>query len=477
MTTQKRGVRTEHPDYVRMAASWDRCRHAAEGERKIHEKGVVYLPKLAAETDTDYNARKARTPFFNATSRTISGLKGMMFRKAPMVEVPAAIEPFLADIDMAGTPLDLFTQRVSQDVLTDWAGIMVDRPPMPEGEAITQARAEQIGLRPMLLRYPAVSVINWKTARVNNALVLTLVVLQESAALEGEEFEHKTETRYRVLDLVPGEAGMVYRQRVFAVHDEKDVQIGKDIFPAMNGKTMSFIPFWFIGVDGMEATPPVPPLLDLVDMNIHHYQVSADYEHGCHFSGLPTLFISGYMPEEGKVIYLGSPAANALPDPQAQAYYAEVDGDFGALRANLDAKKDEMAVLGARMLETQKKTVESADTQKQRVAGEQCQLAAMAQVLSMAMTKALTVFAEWAGATGKVVFEVNRDFIPVGMTAEDLNALVTSWQAGAISRQVLHENLQRGEIVSQDTTVEEEQERIASAPPVLTSEDDGQETE
>jgi len=29
-------------------------------------------------------------------------------------------------------------------------------------------------------------------------------------------------------------------------------------------------------------------------MNLHHYQVSRDYEHGCHFSGLPTLFISGY---------------------------------------------------------------------------------------------------------------------------------------------------------------------------------------
>jgi hypothetical protein len=474
MTQQLKGVRTQNPDFVRMSPSWTKCRDAAEGERKIHEKGVAYLPMLAEESSKDYNARKARTPFFNASWRTISGLKGMMFRKSPLVVVPAAIEPFLEDIDMAGTPLDLFGQKVSEDVLTDGrSGILVDRPPMPEGETITQARAEQLGLRPMMLRYPASSVTNWKTARVNNALVLTLVVLKESAALEGGEFEHNMEDRYRVLDLTP----VGYRQRIFAVRDEKDVQIGGDIYPTMNGKALSFIPFWFVGVDGMDASVCSPPLLDLVDMNIHHYQVSADYEHGCHFSGLPTLFISGYMPEEGKVIYLGSPAANALPDPQAQAYYAEVDGDFGALRANLDAKKDEMAVLGARMLETQKKTVESADTQKQRVAGEQCQLAAMAQVLSMAMTKALTVFAEWAGATGKVVFEVNRDFIPVGMTAEDLNALVTSWQAGAISRQVLHENLQRGEIVSQDTTVEEEQERIASAPPVLTSEDDGQETE
>jgi hypothetical protein len=41
---------------------------------------------------------------------------------------------------------------------------------------------------------------------------------------------------------------------------------------------------------------------------------------------------------------------------------------------------------------------------------------------------------------------------------------VSSWQAGAISQYTLFDNLQRGEIISDSVTFEEEQERINSAP-------------
>jgi hypothetical protein len=161
-------------------------------------------------------------------------------------------------------------------------------------------------------------------------------------------------------------------------------------------------------------------------------------------------------------ITLGGTSANCLPDPMAKAFYVETTGDFAALRTNLEDKKAQMAVLGARMLESQKSSVESAETQKTRQSGEQSQLAAMSQVINITITNALTTFLRWAGLTGDVAYTLNNDFMPIRMSAQELTALIGSWQSGAISNQTLFNNLQDGEIIAQGVTFEVEQERINS---------------
>jgi hypothetical protein len=62
--------------------------------------------------------------------------------------------------------------------------------------------------------------------------------------------------------------------------------------------------------------------------------------------------------------------------------------------------------------------------------------------------------------------------LPPEMTPQELTALVSAWQAGAISMQVLFSQLQKSEVIASDVTLEEEQERIASKAPLLT---DGEE--
>lgn len=460
-------VDTQHPQYQKMLPIWQKCRDAAEGEDVIHERGTTYLPKLSQEKEQDYQSRKKRAPFFNATWRTISGMKGLIFRKPPVSALPAAIASYAENIDLTGRSLNVFAQSVVEDMLTTGrCGLLVDYPPMPlddNGDPISVAQAEAMGLRPYVSKYEAASIINWKTARINNVLKTVLVVLEESEDIPGDsEFDHNTRKRYRVLDLFQG----AYRQRVI-VKTENSEETISETFPRMRGQLMAEIPFIFIGVDDLSPDIDSPPLLDLVNMNLHHYTVGADYEHGCHFSGLPTLFIFGMHPDDENPIYIGGAAANVIPSPEGHAEYAEVVQGFDALRQNLDGKKAEMAILGARMLEAQKASVESGDTQKQRVNGEMSVLAAMANLISFALTKALGIMAQWANAGGEVSYQLNTDFVPEGMTAQELTALVAAWQSGAISSQVLFENLKQGEIIGADTTFEEEQERIRSQGPVV----------
>jgi hypothetical protein len=123
-----------------------------------------------------------------------------------------------------------------------------------------------------------------------------------------------------------------------------------------------------------------------------------------------------------------------------------------------------MAILGARLLSSEKKAVETAQTAQIHRAGESSILSAIAQTISIGLTKALNTFSAWAGSEGEWSIELNRDFLPASMTPQDLTALVGAWQSGAISFEVLFANLQQAEIIESDLTVEDMQAQIDEAP-------------
>jgi hypothetical protein len=459
------GVRTQHPDYMRMLPLWVKCADVAEGEHAVHSKGTLYLPKLADEDAGSYQSRLKRTALFNAMWRTIAGLKGMLFRKDASLDAPQSVIDALQDADLSGTPINVLAQEVVEEILTTGrTGLLVDYPSTQQTEGMTVAQVSRLGLRPVLAHYTAATIINWRTARVGGVQKLTLIVLKESASVPGEdEFAQETEDRYRVLDLIDGK----YRQRLYRIDKKGDDELISEYYPMMRGAAMTTIPFFILGADSIGPRIESPPLLDLAEMNLHHYMVAADYEHGCHFSGLPTAVISGYNAPEGEKLVIGGKGIITLSDPNASAAYMEVQSDFEALRKNLQDKKAEMAVLGARMLENIKTGIESAETLKQRQAGEHSQLAAMADIVSMGISRVIKVFTEWMGASGEVVYQISKDFVPAGLTAQELTALVSAWQSGAISGQVLHQNLQAGEIIDGASTYEEEQERISQRDMVM----------
>jgi hypothetical protein len=321
-----------------------------------------------------------------------------------------------------------------------------------------------MGLRPTMQAYHAESIINWKSRRVRNRHVLSMVVLKESVMVADGEFAEKEKTQYRVLDLDESDT---YRMRVFEVVDGKDVLLSERV-PVMNGKPLGFIPFAIVGTDGIDSDLDEPPLIDLIDLNLSHYRTNADYEHGCHFTGLPTAVVSGYQPEkEGEKLYIGSQAAWVFPDPNAKATFLEFTGQgLTALKENLDRKEQQMAVLGARMLAAEKKQAETATTAAIHRTGENSILSSIAIAVSESLQWALGVFAQWAGQSGEIVYEINRDFLPAMMDAPTLTALMGAWQSGALSEGELFDLLQRADMIESTKTLEEHQAEVEiSGPP------------
>ena len=111
--------------------------------------------------------------------------------------------------------------------------------------------------------------------------------------------------------------------------------------------------------------------------------------------------------------------------------------------------------------------VEAAETVARRNNGEESLLSDMAQTLSRGLETAVGWLALWAGVEGDIEIDINRDFLPTAMDSGTLSAMVSAWQAGAFSQQVLFDNLVAGEIISDGTDFETEQERIVSATPKL----------
>jgi hypothetical protein len=454
-------VDTKHSEFIENYEIWERCEHLMEGQDEIHENGIKYLPRLSGQTDDEYYAYKKRAMLYNCMNRTVDGLSGMVFMKPEIVNAPDAMDSIVKDITMSGLSLHQLSEQLLEEILViGRCGILVDH--TPTINAVTLAQAQAQGARPYATMYDAESIINWKTGRINNIEQLTLVVLEEENEIPVDEFESKCEPQWRVLDLVNG----AYRQRVFRKDKRGEFILVEEIFPQINGRVINKIPFEFFGVRDNTPCVDKPPLLDLVDVNLSHYRTTADYEHGLHFTGLPTPVVTGYYSDDKSAsLRIGSGTAWLLPDPQSKAFYLEFTGQgLGELREALRSKEAMMATLGARILAPEKRAAEAAQTANIHRSSENSVLASIAQSISVGLTHVMEWLRDWSNITGDVKVELNRDFIPNSMTAQDVDSLVKSWQSGAISHQTLFDNLVAGDIIAQDTSFDDEMERIATRP-------------
>jgi len=451
-------VTTTHPSYDKLKPQWARLRDVIAGRDAMLAKARLiggmtgrgslfaasawqqeeYIQRLSGMDEVAYYRYCEAAQFFNATGRAVDALAGMVMAKDPDTELPAPLDAYADDITLDGTSLREFAQNIiTEEISLTRVGVMVDyHAGIPSG--LTRGDAERLNIRPFLRHYTGESILNWRVSAVNGAQVLTMVVLAEEMEQQKDEFSAECVTVYRVLDLT--EQG--YRVRL--MNDKSELI--SETFPLMNGRPMGFIPFVIVG--GNKARKPL--LIDLADTNIGHYRNSAQFERGLGFTGSPVPVVSGVTLEPGQSLNIGSMSAWVFPDPAASAEYLEFKGD--GLKSNVEAMKDKeqrMAILGARMLVEEKRTAEASDTVSMRTAGERSLLAAVANDVSDAMTRALRWMAEWSGvSTDGIVFKLNTDYGAARMTPQMLTALGNEVRSGQMPLEVYFDNLKRGEIAN-----------------------------
>jgi len=127
----------------------------------------------------------------------------------------------------------------------------------------------------------------------------------------------------------------------------------------------------------------------------------------------------------------------------------------------LDRIERQMSIIGARLLEDTKTTVESAETQRDRAAGESVSLTTIATSVGKGMEQAIEFAAMWMRIKEvEVKVEMNKDFIPSNISPQLIIALLQAVQAGKISINTFLHNMQRYDVLPEDRRIEEERALI-----------------
>lgn len=456
-------VTTLHPTYMKRCGQWKVIRDCVEGEDAIKMAGEKYLPRASGSTDDQYKAFQKRARWNNYLAQNLDGLHGLIFRRNPIVtEKDDGLKKsgILENIDRRGTNLYQFLSDTVYDVMqTSFGGYLID---MPKGNGpVTQDVADRLNIRPYIRYYPAESIINWGYQIIDGVEKLAYVVLQEEVESPENEFGHTPIVQYRVLDVRTG----TYIQRVFTrvevdKKSEKDSKAEKfeetDYPVVINGSTLDYIPFIMMPGD----KPEKPMFYDLAMCNIGHYQKSADYENGVHLTTIPTGYVTGHRQQEyedgsRECVHLGRDSFLMFEEEGAKVGTLVFSGaGLTHSETALNQALSDMAILGSRLLVTEKGTSESADSAKIHRAGENARLATFAKNISEKITYALKIIADWAQLDANIRVELCTDYDTLVFDANNLNALANLSEKGRLPIPALFKNLKDGEYLPPEMTLD-----------------------
>ena len=363
----------------------------------------------------------------------------------------ARLEQFVANTDLHGTPFAAYAKTIANEVLTvGRAGSLMD----------FESGAEN---RPYIARYPAEQILNWCVERINGRDVPTVISLREtasrfgfqpaSAGLPGDPNPFATDTvdQVRVLRLVPSNTLGTIQQPpgrstpvahsshsyVCEIWQEIPSKNHRDkpkwhlitsIIPSRLGIALPFIPFVFHGPRHSRPDIDKSPLQDIIAINLDHYRLDADYKHGLHYTALPTAWISGF--ERSSNHKIGSSTAWVTEQTGATAGFLEFHGHgLTSFERAMDRAERQMAVLGSRLLEDQKKVGETAQAIELRQSGENSILSSIATSLSDSLTQVLRWAYWWlstadslaAISDNQALVRLNTDFSTKGLASDELH--------------------------------------------------------
>lgn len=457
---------------LEMAPKIQRVRDVCAGTLHLRSKGTEYLPMEPREESAAYTIRLGKALLVNFTERAINSLVGLVFATDPELseDVPLVmrgqeavegkpatetepaiaaqpeIEGQLENCDLAGTHWQVFTKELFTDALRDGhAFLMTDMPPALF-EGATKADEIAMNRRPYWVKYKADQALNWRTDSRGR---LTQITFEECSVEPDGEYGEMEVKRYRVLR--PG-SWELYRK----ITD----QSGNDALILEDAGLTSLAEIPVSAVYGRKCKPFIstPPMLDLSEVNILHYQESSDYRIYLRIASRPILWFRGR--DKSKPVEVIGPYSIFDVGDNGEAKFAETTGAaLGAARQDLKDMEEYMGLLGLQML-TQQAPEKTATEERGDQVRELSELATAAQSLHDCIEQGLMFWAEYLGEPTGGSVKLGVDVVDLTMSDQEMNAY-NAMAGTVLSKQTVREILKERGKLSESYSEETEKARLA----------------
>ena len=429
-------VNDPNTSWVSMEPHWGLIEVLLQGTYGIRKSHRKFLPQEPRELDEAYDNRLQRSVLAPYYIRLERMLAGMLTRKPVRLDdVSDVIREQLFDVDLQGNDLQTWLFQTSRICIRyGHVGVLVDAPASGENG------------RPYWVSYTPRDILGWRTELKDGKQELTQLRLQEKIVVPDGLYGEKQVEQVRVL--TPG---------AFEIH-QKDQQ--GDFKVVDEGRTsLSEIPFSVAYSNRMGVLESIPPLADIAELNLQHYQVQSDLSNQLHISAVPMLAIFGF-PQSAEEISAGPGEAIALPAPgEADAKYIEPAGNsYDAQFRRLEQIASQINELGLAAVLGSKLVGETAEAKRiDRSQGDSTMMVVAQQMQDM-IDNCLRFHAQYMQEANAGSSLVNRDFMGTRLEPLEIQALLQLYTAGTITQETLLLQLEAGEVLGDDFDVENELE-------------------
>ena len=426
--------------WLNMQQFWELPEVIIQGTQEIRSKHRKYLPQEERESDLSYDARLSRSvlsPYFIRIERMLAG---MLIRKPVQInDTPDVIREALFDIDLGGNDISIFTYELCRQLLRyGHCGCLVDAPSLETEEG-----------RPYWSIYTPRDIVGWRTEKKEGRDELVQLRLAEQVLVKDGLYGVKEVQQIRVL--TPGG---------FEIH-RKSKEKSDWVIEEEGTTSLDYIPFSVAYANKVGYMESRPPMNDIAELNLKHYQIQSDYDNILHISAVPMLSIFG-MPPSDSEISAGPGEAFAMP-AEARIEYIEPSGSsFSAQQDRLKEIASQINELGLAAILGQKLSAETASSKAIDRSQSDATMLYIAQQVQDLIDNSLRFHADYLGVESGSCY-VNRDFLATRLDPQEIGSLLQLYTAGTISKETLLKMLSQGEVLPDEFDIEEELEATEAA--------------
>jgi hypothetical protein len=445
---------TESSAYEIMRSRWAKMEAVVGGTETMRAAGQDYLPQHVEEDDTRYEERLGTATLINLTELTLESLVGRPFSDPVQLseDMPEAVKEIMEDVDLQGNNIDVFGRRWFREGMKKaFAHVLVEFPKREEkadGSPRTLEDDRKERLRPYwVFIKPENLIFAFVEIQQGKEVVTHARFIEEVTEMVG--FAEVVKRRIRVFE--PG-MQTIYEER------EDDRKKVKWVMVESIPVDLPFVPLvtFYAAKDGPMLAKP--PLMDLADLNIAHWQSGSDQRAILTVSRFPMLAMSGAADDERLVI--GPFKWLYTSDPQGKFYYVEHTGK--ALKAGKDDLDDliaQMSHYGGEFLKKQPGR-QTATARALDSAEATSPLQDMTIRFMDAVDHALWITAQWLKLPegGKVTLPT--DFGPERSDQNDILALQFTRKVRDISRKWYLQELKRRGLLGDEFDADQDLEQI-----------------